>query len=62
MDHAYSASSEWQREEQVAVRLISAFDSVGGVKSVPFGLHFKLQHGWKIYWRSPGDAGVAAAA
>ena len=58
MDQAYSASSEWQREEQVAVRLISAFDSVGGVKSVPFGLHFKLQHGWKIYWRSPGDAGL----
>ncbi|HAT34902.1 MAG TPA: copper resistance protein [Rhodospirillaceae bacterium] len=25
---------------------------------MPLGLHFKLKPGWKIYWRSPGDAGL----
>ena len=55
---ANCASSEWQREEQVAVRLVSAFSSTGSGTTVPLGLQFKLKPGWKIYWRSPGDAGL----
>ena len=56
--NANGASSEWQREEQVAVRLVSAFISTGSATTVPLGVQFKLKPGWKIYWRSPGDAGL----
>ncbi|MEQ9608577.1 MAG: protein-disulfide reductase DsbD family protein, partial [Kiloniellaceae bacterium] len=37
--------------------LISAAQSVAG-DSLDLGLEFDLQPGWKIYWRSPGDAGL----
>lgn len=50
-------ASAWAETEQTAVRLISATQAVGDAAQVPLGLQFKLQEGWKIYWRSPGDAG-----
>ncbi|MEZ5648442.1 MAG: protein-disulfide reductase DsbD family protein [Alphaproteobacteria bacterium] len=40
------------------MRLISAATAVGDSKALLLGLQFHLQPGWKIYWRSPGDAGV----
>lgn len=49
--------SAWAETEQTAVRLIAAVDAAGNADSLPLGLEFKLQKGWKIYWRSPGDAG-----
>ncbi len=55
---AKGASSGWQHEEHVAVRLVSALSSTGPATSVPLGIQFKLKPGWKIYWRSPGDAGL----
>ena len=54
---AAEPASPWAETEQTAVRLISATNAVGEADRVPLGLHFKLQKGWKIYWRSPGDAG-----
>ena len=39
------------------VRLISANQGVSGDKIVRLGLQIKLQKGWKVYWRTPGDAG-----
>ncbi|MBC8159045.1 MAG: thioredoxin family protein [Alphaproteobacteria bacterium] len=54
---AQDAASPWAETEQTAVRLISAATGVGDAANAPLGLHFKLQKGWKIYWRSPGDAG-----
>ncbi|MCG8442415.1 MAG: thioredoxin family protein [Caulobacterales bacterium] len=50
-------SSEWSVNEQGKLRLVSAVEGVGDRKSLALGLEFKLQPGWKIYWRSPGDAG-----
>jgi suppressor for copper-sensitivity B len=50
-------ASAWAETEQTAVRLIAATTAVGTGPSVPLGLEFKLKPGWKIYWRSPGDAG-----
>ncbi|MCG8508887.1 MAG: thioredoxin family protein [Rhodospirillales bacterium] len=50
-------ASAWAETEQTAVRLVSAVTAVGDGDSVPLGLEFKLKPGWKIYWRSPGDAG-----
>ncbi|MFB0992176.1 MAG: protein-disulfide reductase DsbD family protein, partial [Rhodospirillales bacterium] len=39
------------------VRLIAATQSIGTDDALRLGLHFRLQPGWKVYWRSPGDAG-----
>lgn len=50
-------SSGWVETEHTAVRIISATETVGDTDPVLLGLHFKLKAGWKIYWRSPGDAG-----
>jgi suppressor for copper-sensitivity B len=54
---ALAAASSWAVSEQSEVRLLAASDSVGDAATLTAGLHFKLQPGWKIYWRSPGDAG-----
>jgi len=51
-----TGASDWVITEQTAVRLISATDKVNQNQQ-QFGLQFKLKKGWKIYWRSPGDAG-----
>ena len=50
-------ASPWQQTEQTALRLIAATETTGGARILSLGLHFKLKPGWKIYWRSPGDAG-----
>jgi suppressor for copper-sensitivity B len=50
-------ASQWAETEQTAVRLIAATEAVGTTETVPLGLEFRLEEGWKIYWRSPGDAG-----
>jgi suppressor for copper-sensitivity B len=54
---AEAASSDWTRNEQGQLRLISASPGTGGEPAVRLGLHFQLADGWKIYWRSPGEAG-----
>ncbi len=46
------------RNEAVSLRLLSAVTATGQLKSLPLGLQAELQEGWKIYWRSPGDAGL----
>ena len=51
-------SGRWADTDQASVRLISAVDSVGDTDRLQFGMEFQLQPGWKIYWRSPGDAGL----
>jgi len=50
-------TSEWVRGDQADVRLIAARTTVGDAESVRLGLQFDLKPGWKVYWRSPGDAG-----
>ena len=49
--------SDWADEEQVSARLIAATSALGTDGNVLVGLEFQLQPGWKVYWRSPGDAG-----
>lgn len=48
-------ASPWVSESYSAVRLIAASRS-GPVLLA--GVVFKLQPGWKTYWRTPGDSGV----
>ncbi len=49
--------SPWIKTDQTSVRLIAAMPSIGDRQIIKLGLQFKLKTGWKIYWRSPGDAG-----
>ncbi len=55
---AAEAASRWEQSEFTQVRLISATNAVGQTDKVQLGLQFQLEPEWKIYWRSPGDAGA----
>ena len=50
--------SGWQQRPHVALRLSAAgLDEPGG--QAPWAaVELKLDRGWKIYWRSPGEAGI----
>ena len=39
-------------------KLVSALATTGTIRDIPLGLKVQLKEGWKIYWRSPGDAGL----
>ncbi len=54
---AWATAGPWVDQEQARLRLVSAVDAAGSAEVLSLGLHFELQPGWKIYWRSPGDAG-----
>ena len=54
---AETAASEWARTDQTQVRLVAATTATGNSEGLRLGLQFRLEPGWKIYWRSPGDAG-----
>ena len=53
----FGAAGPWAENEQASVRLLASGNTTGETGEVQLGLHFKLEPGWKIYWRSPGDAG-----
>ncbi len=55
---ATGAASDWQETDQTKVRLISATTGTGTAEKLRLGLEFHMIPGWKIYWRSPGDAGI----
>ena len=50
-------ASPWVANEHAQARMISAITAVGQGETLPLGLEFRMAPGWKIYWRSPGDAG-----
>jgi len=54
---AQAAASPWWENDHGAVRLVAAAAAAGDADRLTFGLHFRMKPGWKIYWRSPGDAG-----
>jgi suppressor for copper-sensitivity B len=54
---AVAADSAWNRNDHAATRLVSATSAAGTAETLRLGLQFRMQPGWKIYWRSPGDAG-----
>ena len=54
---AAATASSWSDTVYTQVRLVSAVTATGTAEIVPLGLHFKMEKGWKIYWRAPGDAG-----
>ena len=50
-------SSAWFKHDHGSVRLIAARSTVGDDDTINLGLQFRMNPGWKIYWRSPGAAG-----
>jgi suppressor for copper-sensitivity B len=50
--------SAWNRNDHAGIRLVAAATAAGTAETLRLGLHFQLAPGWKIYWRSPGDAGL----
>ncbi|HEU0118488.1 MAG TPA: protein-disulfide reductase DsbD domain-containing protein [Alphaproteobacteria bacterium] len=57
-EQAHALASDWQKDDDVAVRLITGMDGVGQEKSIPLGLEIQMSPGWHTYWRTPGAAGL----
>lgn len=56
---ANAADSIWIGDPSMAeMRLVSAVDGTGRLENIPLGLEFRMAPGWKIYWRTPGEAGL----
>ena len=53
----FGAASPWWKNNHGSVRLISAGNTISSETEINLGLQFRMKPGWKIYWRSPGDAG-----
>ncbi|HEX2113168.1 MAG TPA: protein-disulfide reductase DsbD domain-containing protein [Alphaproteobacteria bacterium] len=56
-DAVASPESGWNHNDHASIRLVAATTATGAAESLRLGLQFQLAPGWKIYWRSPGDAG-----
>lgn len=54
---AQAMTGAWADSDHSSVRLVSAVTGAGEDGTLALGLEFQLNEGWKIYWRSPGDAG-----
>lgn len=54
---AGATASDWVANDQGRLRLVSAAAATGDKSDLMLGLQFELKPGWKIYWRTPGDAG-----
>lgn len=62
---APEAASPWHDNAYTSVRLVAAQSGTAGAPAnepLRFGLEFRMEPDWKIYWRSPGDAGYPPAA
>lgn len=53
----HAMTGPWSDSDHSSVRLVSAVTGTGQDGTVALGLEFQMKEGWKIYWRSPGDAG-----
>lgn len=54
---AWGAASEWARNEQSAVRLVTPWQVAPRTGELRMGLHFTLAPEWHVYWKNSGDAG-----
>jgi suppressor for copper-sensitivity B len=53
------AAGPWVGDPAIGeARLVSAVTGTGDLRELPLGLEFRLAPGWKIYWRTPGEAGL----
>ena len=55
-----ASESAWTGDQTIGeARLVSAVTATGTLETLPLGLEFTLAPGWKIYWRTPGEAGLS---
>lgn len=45
-------------ESHTTLSLTSPVTAVGNLADIPLTVDVKIESGWKIYWRAPGDAGL----
>ena len=58
---AAAMQSDWKGDPTIVeARLLSAVSGTGDLTTLPLALEFRLAPGWKIYWRTPGEAGSTA--
>ncbi|MBB4313184.1 protein-disulfide reductase DsbD family protein [Roseospira marina] len=50
-------TSAWAETPEGRVRLIAARGALNDAETARLGLQFEMKDDWKVYWRSPGDAG-----
>lgn len=56
---AAALQSDWKGDPTIVeARLLSAVNGTGDLTTLPLALEFRLAPGWKIYWRTPGEAGL----
>ena len=56
---AAALQSDWKGNPTILeARLLSAVNGTGDLAKLPLALEFRLAPGWKIYWRTPGEAGL----
>ncbi|MDB2513782.1 protein-disulfide reductase DsbD family protein [Alphaproteobacteria bacterium] len=56
---ATALHSNWVGDPAIGeARLISSVTATGDLQTLPLALEFRLAPGWKIYWRTPGEAGL----
>lgn len=53
---ARDAPSPWTQNHKILVRLVSATSAIGTSGTVKLGLQFKMEPGWRVYWRNPVGA------
>ena len=59
---ATTLHSNWVGDPAIGeARLISSVSATGDLQVLPLALEFRLATGWKIYWRTPGEAGLPPA-
>lgn len=55
-------ASDWAGDsKETQVRLVSAVAGTGDLEELRLGLQFRMDPGWKIYWRSAGTTGYPPA-
>ena len=55
----HALQSDWVGDPAIGeARLVSAVVATGDLDTLPLGLEFTLAPGWKVYWRTPGEAGL----
>lgn len=55
---ANAVETDFVRDQHVEVRLLADRDSVVPGGSVRLGLEYRMDPGWHIYWRNPGESGL----
>lgn len=51
-------ATPWVKGTHDRVRLVAATRATGSAAGLSFGVEFRLDPAWKIFWRTPGDAGL----